>query len=90
MAGTGVSRAVKARRSAFAFLVCCQSSLKADADTSGLVETTAKMLSAGERLQLACQRELLIADLREARRRHSPTSSISAELNRITRRLLAK
>lgn len=90
MAGIGVLRAVKARRSAFAFLACCPNSPKADADTSGPVETTAKTLTVGARLQLACQRELLIADLREARRRHRATCSIEAELNRITHRLLSK
>ena len=42
-----------------------------------------------DRLQLLIRREILIADLREARRLHRHRSSIEAELRRVTLRALA-
>lgn len=41
-------------------------------------------IDAPTRLRLLVRRELLIADLRQARRAHSATSSLIAELRRVT------
>lgn len=43
-----------------------------------------------DKLQLLIRRELLIADLREARRAHRATSSLAAELRRVTHQTLSR
>lgn len=73
---------------AFAFLGCGRSNPKGGADTSGRAGITSPRQSDGERLRLACLRELLIADLREARRAHRERSSIEARLRAVTLQLL--
>lgn len=54
------------------------------AATSGHVPPTSKPLNSVDKVLLLSRREILVADLREARRLHRPTSSIAAELRRIT------
>lgn len=56
----------------------------AAAATSGHVPPTSKPLNSVDKVLLLSRREILAADLRQARRLHRPTSSITAELRRIT------
>lgn len=82
------SAATHTRHGAFGFLAREKTCRPVVVAISGSAVITGMRLSDGERLQLACQRELMIADLRDARSSHRATCSIRADLGRITARLL--